>query len=315
MVFPLSELENRRRRKASESSNLSPSASPAAAMAVPTARKYNQPIVTRRAPTMADCQFCKDNSAAKDLLPGEETTCFWCGRRITGRDKTAPAPDKVSKSAPVPTKGFDKPKKTPLPEHPPIEDGFDDDDIPDEELVDEFDDEEDEVAPPAMGPGTARQLVPPKFTGPARLRPSEPEDDDPLEEDTSLLGRLRKLDTPTASAFFCGTVALLFASVPGMSLLTKPLSAVGLVVAVFGSLLPARSRRADVRFPSFVTGLCILVFLFAGSWPRGSTPPPPPLVSVPRDKSTSAAQVLDEGAWVDAASGSILLQAACEPAS
>jgi hypothetical protein len=60
---------------------------------------------------MAACQYCQTGSAVKDLLPGEETTCFWCGKRMVGEAPAAPlvtAPKSESKTATVAAKADDR---------------------------------------------------------------------------------------------------------------------------------------------------------------------------------------------------------------
>lgn len=137
---------------------------------------------------------------------------------------------------------------------------------------------------------------------PTRL-PSYQADDD--EEPLSLLDRLRALDYGTVLAFFCFSVALLFRSNYALEEYTKPLAAVGLLAGVLAGVLPALWRRRNILLSCLMSILCLLVLLFAGSWPQ-FTSPPPPLVKVPLDKKgMSANQAAGDDDWVDASANAV----------
>src|SRR5438105_1193937 len=95
---------------------------------------------------------------------------------------------------------------------------------------------------------------------------------------------LLKLDSGSAAAFLCGSMALFLASVPTLSFMTKPLSALGLVIGIFWSLQPALKKEEQPWLPGSLVGLNLLVLLFAGSWSSDMPAPSAPLVSVSPNK-------------------------------
>jgi hypothetical protein len=150
--------------------------------------------------------------------------------------------------------------------------------------------------------------LPPTHTEPRKVHipPRElPVDDDEDEEPVSLLGRLRMLDVASAAALLCGSVALLFVSIPEWDWLIKPLSGAGLLLGLLAGALPA-VRKGDSVAPSLVVSvLCLLVLLFAGSWPTAPDPPPP-MAAVPlQRKGMASHQPVDADNWVDAATNAV----------
>jgi len=199
---------------------------------------------------MADCPHCKDNTQVEGLLPGEETTCFWCGKKMINASR----PNSQARPA---------------------------------------------------SPGNLKTL---SSTSPAisRLPVTQPTTDDgPEMEEGSFLNRLFNLDPVSAAALFCGCLALLFASLPYLTFLTKPLSALGLLIGIVGCLLPALRKQSDLLLPGVISALCLFVLLFVGSWPKGLPSPPPALASVPLNREKGTGQNIVEGSWVDASTHAI----------
>ena len=94
------------------------------------------------------------------------------------------------------------------------------------------------------------------------------------------LGRIAQLNLPARTAFFLGCWALFLASVPPLSVLSKPLSGLGVLLGLAGLVPKVWRRQGAVLLPTAICALCLLDLLFAGSWPkrRGSaaalaTPP------------------------------------------
>src|SRR5439155_11017498 len=105
--------------------------------------------------------------------------------------------------------------------------------------------------------------------------PAFPAAPPPAAEDeapASFRTRLRGMGAGTALAMLCSTVALFLASVPSLSYLTKPLSAVGLVIGLLAGVLPALLNKKGLGFPLTMTGLCLVVLLGVGSWPGPAAP-------------------------------------------
>jgi hypothetical protein len=194
---------------------------------------------------MADCPHCKDNTQVEGLLPGEETTCFWCGKKMIN---VLPAVSRAKPASP----GYLKthPSKTSAVSRMPVT--------------------------------------------------QQTEDHDDEMEGGSFLHRLFRLDPVAAGALFCGCMAFLFASLPYVNMLTKPLSAIGLLIAIVGCLLPAFQKQSDVWLPGVISALCLFVLLFVGSWPKGSPSALPARASVPLNQEEGVGQHIDEGSWVDA---------------
>lgn len=216
--------------------------------------------------------------AAHGRSPGKETTCFWCGERLPG--VVQPQRPAVPKAKPA--KPVEVPRETPgLWAEAPLP-----------------------AAPPNP---TAAASLPNMVRLRNEVDPAvEQEGEGELVPGTSLTAELRNLDVAAAAAFFIGSLALFLASVPGVSFLTKPLSLVGLLLAVFGSLLPALRRSANLGLPAFITGLSLIVLLFVGSWPKGPPPPPPPIVATALNRGTGTSQAAKEDEWVDASTSAIV---------
>jgi hypothetical protein len=132
--------------------------------------------------------------------------------------------------------------------------------------------------------------------------PSAPtdDDDDTPESELTLRDRLGRLPLGLLAALLLGSLALLFASLPPLSFLVKPLALVGLALAVLVGVVPAARKGKQLRIPIAVAVLSLFVVLFVGSWPA-SPAPPPPLVAVSlRDRGMVAHKPLTETDWADA---------------
>jgi hypothetical protein len=124
------------------------------------------------------------------------------------------------------------------------------------------------------------------------------------DEPQSFLDRLRSIDFGSALAFLCFGVALLFSSFYELELYIKPIAALGLLAGLLGGILPALWRKRNVVVPLLVSILCLLVLLFAGSWPSSSSSPP--LVTVPlKQKGMAAHQAVSPEEWVDASANAL----------
>jgi hypothetical protein len=133
-----------------------------------------------------------------------------------------------------------------------------------------------------------------------------PDDEDESPAPASVVSHLRHLDGVTAAAWFCGSMAFFLASVPPLSYLTKPLSALGLVLALVASLVPAVRKQTSVVFPLAAGALCLVLVVLVGKWPRLGTPAPPPPVAVPfGQKGMVANQPIGDGDWVDASTHAV----------
>lgn len=133
-----------------------------------------------------------------------------------------------------------------------------------------------------------------------------PVDDDEPDERPSLVDRLRALDVGSAAALLCGSVALLFVSIPELDFLIKPCSGLGLLLGLLAGVLPAVRKRESVAWPLVMSLLCLLVLLFLGSWPSSSAPPPPEMAAIPlQQNGMGARQPVGADDWVDAASSAV----------
>lgn len=227
---------------------------------------------------MAECLFCKAKVGANDFLPSEQAACSVCGQRSSLPPAAEPwwvAAAASEQKAPAITQLAAEPNE---PKAPP-------------KLA----------APPPPLPPIASNHSPP----PPRVEPADDEDDE--DEPPSLFDRARRLDYGSALALFCFSVALLFNSFYTLEPFIKPLAAVGLLAGLLGGTLPALWRRRNVILPLLVSILCLLVLLFAASWPSFS-PPSPPLVLVPlNQKGMATHQSADADQWVDAAANAVKL--------
>ncbi len=130
-------------------------------------------------------------------------------------------------------------------------------------------------------------------------KPDVAEDD--AEERPSFATQLRQLDVGTAAAFALGGVALVTASIPDLVIFTKPLSGLGLLLGIVGGVLPAVKKRRNVAIPGATCGLCLLVLLLAGNWPRLSAPVQVPAVAITLHQGGMVApRVVADDEWLDA---------------
>ncbi len=134
----------------------------------------------------------------------------------------------------------------------------------------------------------------------------EPEEEEPASVPAASTGRLlKRVDPQTAGALCAFSLALLMAAIPTLAVLAKPLSALGLVLALGGGLLPGLWRQTSVTLPLVVAGLCLAALLFVGRWPRLSEPPPRP-VTIPIGKAGMVAnESYRAGDWVDASKSAL----------
>ena len=124
-------------------------------------------------------------------------------------------------------------------------------------------------------------------------------------EPRSLLDRLRTLDVGSALALLCFSVSLLFLSIYQLEPFLKPVAALGLLAGLLGGTLPALWRGRNAVLPALLSSLCLLVLLFAGSWPSFSTPPSA-LVRIPlKQQGMAANQPVGEDDWVDASANAL----------
>ncbi|HWG44816.1 MAG TPA: hypothetical protein VN688_18725 [Gemmataceae bacterium] len=161
-------------------------------------------------------------------------------------------------------------------------------------------------------PATAR-ITPPQRTAPEEPRPAgvrilpreTPASEEP-DEPVSLFGRLLALNAGSATALLCGSVALLFVSIPELDFLIKPLSALGLLIGLLAGVLPALRKGTKGIIPLIVSVFCLLILLFVGSWPRSSAPPPRPMVAIPLQQGGMVPhQPVTADDWVDAAANAM----------
>jgi hypothetical protein len=156
-------------------------------------------------------------------------------------------------------------------------------------------------SPPVPGGGPGAAGVPAGRTIPGPVV----EENDP-DTDASLAARLLHLDPITRAALVAGSVALLLASIPSLSLLTTPLAALGLLLGIAASLAAALRRPANLVLPLAVSVLGLLTLLFAGRWPEAAPPPPPQLVAVPlRQKGMVAHRPISDSDWADASADAV----------
>ncbi len=116
---------------------------------------------------------------------------------------------------------------------------------------------------------------------------------------------LRRLDPWTAGALFAGSLALLLPSVPFLAVLSKPVSGLGLLLALLGGVVPALQKQTSPTVPLSVAGLCLIALLFVGPWSR-SRAPDTRSVTITRDPGGIPAHQQHKGEeWVDASSASL----------
>lgn len=248
---------------------------------------------------MAECPICREKVGANDFLPSEDAACSVCGNHPVA--PSASEPWWVSAAPPVPRRTEAAPSdssseslrsarvasepkvrvKTPLaPAQPAI------------------------ISKPSE-----REIVPnemhspqpsPRQVAPSKSPPPSPDifgDDD---EPTSWLERLRRIDLGSALAFLCFGMALLFTSFYQLESFIKPIAAFGLMAGLLGGFVPALRRRRNVFLPLVMSSFCLLVLLFAGSWPSFSSSPPPLMSVSLSSKGMGTHQAVSEDDWVDA---------------
>jgi hypothetical protein len=96
-----------------------------------------------------------------------------------------------------------------------------------------------------------------------------------FSDDNVDAGETSPLQGPTVAAFLFGSFALLFLSLPSLSMLCRPLAAIGLVVAVVAAVLTWR-RQASIHMQVVVALLCALGVYFGDSSGAGLGRPLPP---------------------------------------
>jgi hypothetical protein len=118
------------------------------------------------------------------------------------------------------------------------------------------------------------------------------------------------IDLMTAAAFLAGCAAILFAAIPNLIFLAKPLGLLGLLVGLVGSAAPPLRKRPPLRKPSHVgfplgaSAFCLFVLLFVGNQPR--VEPPLPFAAIPlSDKGMTAHKAIMEDDWVDASASAV----------
>jgi hypothetical protein len=114
------------------------------------------------------------------------------------------------------------------------------------------------------------------------------------------LGRLGQVDLGTVAAFLVGSVALILASIPSASYLTRPLAGLGLSLGLLGGVAPTLWKRANPMFPLAASALCLVVLLVAGGRPRPPAAAPRFVAYSLRDGGMAAHRPLTAGDWVDA---------------
>jgi hypothetical protein len=117
------------------------------------------------------------------------------------------------------------------------------------------------------------------------------------------VARPRGLDTATATALMCGSIALLLASIPPLNLVTKPLAGLGLLIGLGAGLVPAWKNQKPVALPIAVCALCLVALAFAGRLPFSRAPSLSSSVAValhPNPKSMAGHPPVADDAWVNA---------------
>lgn len=250
---------------------------------------------------MPECPFCKDKVGANDFLPSEGAACSACGNRPFSPPPSEPWWVSAAPLEPIETKTVFS--------NPPPEAWWTAPVAPEqkEPVVTQLAPPEPTTAPEPKEPEPLSRVTasPPLRIVPAtsRLPPRNVTADD--DEPSSFLDRLRNLDFGSALAFLCFSVALLFCSIAALEFFIKPIAALGLLAGLLGGTVPALWRKRNIVFPLLLSILCLLVLLFAGSWPSFSSPPPP-LVTVPLKQDGMAAhQAVSADDWVDASANAV----------
>jgi hypothetical protein len=135
-----------------------------------------------------------------------------------------------------------------------------------------------------------------------------PDDEDFEENEPQYRGSRAgwRLDVLPVGAFVAGSLAVMLASIPTLVFLSKPLSLLGLVLALLSSLVPPLRKHSYVAFPLAIAVFCLVTWSLVGNKPRVTGPPP--MVSIPFDKGGMIAdEPIKEGDWVDASSNAVRL--------
>ncbi|MHB1421687.1 MAG: hypothetical protein ACYC3I_00545 [Gemmataceae bacterium] len=252
---------------------------------------------------MPECPLCKVKVGANDFLSSAEAACSVCGNR-----SLAPPPSPPWWVSAAPLETIESKAAAPA---PPMEPWWVASDAPEPKrpVVTQLAPPEPMAAPKPNEPESVPSVaVPPPL--PPRVAPSQspPPARTPSvadDEPTTLLDRLRTLDFGSGLAFLCFSVALLFGSFVELEAFIKPMAALGLLAGLLGGVLPALWRGMNAVFPFLLSVPCLLVLLFAGSWPDFSSSPPP-LVAVPlKQKGMTVHQPVGADDWVDATANAV----------
>ncbi len=232
---------------------------------------------------MPECPFCKEKIGPNDFLPSEDAACSVCGNRSLVPPSSEPwwvAAAALEQQRAMVAQLAQPEAKAPTRETVAPE-------LNKSETVTTV------VAPPPPQVAQSKPILPP--------RDESADDDEPL----TLLDRVRNLDFGSVFALLFLSVALLFCSFDELESFIKPLAGLGLLAGLLGGMLPALWRRRNTVVPFLMSVLCLLVLLFAGSWPN-SSPPPPSLVTVGlKQQGMSAHQAAGEDEWVDASANAL----------
>jgi hypothetical protein len=126
-----------------------------------------------------------------------------------------------------------------------------------------------------------------------------------------------RLNPVAVAALFLGGLALLFASLPGLDLLTLPCGGLGLILGLAGTLR-ARASGRGLFLSAAGAGLSAAVLLVACLWPgvfnplkghradtAGQESKQPRVVPVGRAVARRESAPVEEGAWVDASQDAV----------
>jgi hypothetical protein len=171
------------------------------------------------------------------------------------------------------------------------------------------------ITRPARPPGKAASLPNPDPSPPPARRPKPPprpsvtaldadveeQDEETPDSGGSFLAQLRRLDPGTLAVFLLGSTALVLASVPGAAFLTRPLSALALLVALACALTPPLRQQANLLLLGGLSVLCLFTWIFMGPKPPPRDPPRPTFVAVPLQNAGMVGfKPVKDDEWVDA---------------
>jgi hypothetical protein len=164
------------------------------------------------------------------------------------------------------------------------------------------------ATPATMPDGEATQAPPPQPL-PQEPGPLDPDYLDKDQQRTPPRQWVQQLGVGVILAFTAFSVSLLLASIGPLAMLSKPLSGLGLLIAI-GALLTL-PHSSNVPAGLTVAFLCLLALIFIGPWPRWSSPqrPMPPLAAIAIEESKvgmvpDRLDVTDD-MWLDAAAYAI----------